>query len=468
MTAQPTRPLHRRPAVWVAAAVAVAVVLAAASVAVIRGRRGVGPTASQRVGALVATIPMGDSWSSAASWTYVQGDVGYVAWEENDKHLEVRSVELPGGRERWRVSLPSPGGQSWTGLIGFSGGVVAVPAEFPDRPGPAVALLGGAEKDRWTVPMRYSEALWFFAKTVVHTDEVNDRLDFLDARTGTVISSAPHPRSPVGHPFLLSVRTPADYTVPSATGDAPGRNTKGYPGVPGDHDPVVQFFPDGSARLFDAGTGALLARGSDVGEANDFFLAYDGRLYVAGTRSGYELVSYDLATLSGRRPLYRPEPAALLLDVAPCGRDRLCVLDQEGADDSTRLHAVKTDGGGEIWSRPAPGGRLLTGFGDRVLVRDDSGERSLLFDQDGQRIVDTPGRVVRVDLDTALVFSGRLTTSPANHHVTTLDVRTGRTVADLGTLGGIAAGDCSWNSTVILCPTAGDFRIWRIAVGSAG
>lgn len=457
----PRRRLHRRPAAWIVAGAVVALAaLAVTWFVVFRDRY---PRLDFQAVGSPAPISVGAGYGYSNAWTHVSGDIGYIAWQGGDKRMLVRSINLPAGDKNWETEVPASTDGGWAGIIGLADGVAVVPYRSSSTPVTVTVLRGEGTKDRWTLPLGYYDTLTFYEKTVVHNDRAAKKLVFLNAATGAEIRPVPDPPSQYGGtPAVLVARTPADYAGPAGIDDAPAGNTQAYVPSWGDDNRLVVINADKSMRIFDTTTGVPNTR-PNVAKPGDNLLVYDDKLYVAVTQGGYEIVAYDLNAATEPRTLYKAKDGERrLIDFAPCGKDRICALDQVSTDDATtELSAVDTGDGGEIWRAPARGMKRVTQVGDRALVR-SAEPRSMLFDPKGNKVMDRAGVAVRVDGGNVLVFAGALTTSASDLSVAGLGVHAAKPV-ELGLLQDAVGADCSWNSSVILCPSTKDFRIWRFA-----
>src|SRR5262249_46656562 len=91
--------------------------------------------------------------------------------------------------------------------------------------------------------------------------------------------------------IMLDVWTPKDLTGPA--------NLDGYPAAPdlGDDHRLLQITYDKQLNVVNADTGTVEKNQRGVGTTFDQYLAYDGKLYVFLSDSGYRIQAYDLNNL---------------------------------------------------------------------------------------------------------------------------------------------------------------------------
>ena len=188
---------------------------------------------------------------------------------------------------------------------------------------------------------------------------------------------------------------------------------------------------DKKLQVYDATSGSLGRSAGGVGDSYDTCLAHEGRLYVADHGDPYRITAYDLDTLDKPQIVYTAkDPHRKAKRLAPCGTDRVCVLDNVSSDaKTTEVAAVDTDAGGQQWRHAAPRADMLRPLGDGASL---------------------------------LVFSGSPSSSLAD--VGVVGVQTGdggRT--PLGTLTQAYPRTCSWNEAAILCAGDKRFTVLRFA-----
>jgi hypothetical protein len=148
--------------------------------------------------------------------------------------------------------------------------------------------------------------------------------------------------------------------------------------------------------------------------------------------------------------------------LAPCGEDRVCVLDSRSGSETVELAAVQVDGG-QLWRRPARDADSILPVGDRVLVATDSPDaRWTLRDSDGGELLSRDGTAVRVDDGNLLSFAGTFSTSSTDLSLAGVGALSG-SATELGPLPQTRGETCSWNRSVIACMADEQFVLWRYA-----
>jgi molecular chaperone HscA len=229
---------------------------------------------------------------------------------------------------------------------------------------------------------------------------------------------------------------------------------------------VVQIGADRSARVIDVETGEILKARPNVAAPDDWVLAHDERLLVASPTDG-NLFAYDLAALGQPRSVYSAvDQQHRVIDLAPCGSGRACLLEQANFDAKTNeLVSVDLDKGGARWREKAAEWETLVPVGEHVmLIRDSPEYTTALYDAGGKQVANRDGVGVRLNGGSMLFFSNYLTTSVDDPSVAGLTVGSAQPV-ELGPLKGVRTASCSWNTELIVCAGDTDFRIRRFAKG---
>jgi len=235
--------------------------------------------------------------------------------------------------------------------------------------------------------------------------------------------------------------------------------------VPDDDQRLVQIGADSVARVIDAGSGEVLSERGNVGDSSAKYLAYDGRLFVAGSDGGYQVDAYDLDSMGEPRNVYRaPDDERRLGGIAPCGEERVCLLDTRSSEaDTTEVAAIDVAGGGQKWREGSAGAEQLVPVGDGVLVQRTTGTPGWsLRDAEGAEVLRRDGTAVRLDAGNVLAFVGTLSSSEADLSIAGVGVEE-RKATELGPLRQARGATCSWNSQVIACMAETDFVLWRFA-----
>ena len=451
------RPWYRRPVWWAAAGAVVAVLVA--TVVVAFALRDSYPEAKFQSLDEVVSIAMGeDPESSQGAFTAIQGDRAYLAWQREDT-LEVIGVDLERRAELWRRPMPGPSEQ-WAGLTALPTAIVVRAHNTGlDEPRAFYVLDPGTGDVRWQRDTHGEDSLLYTPDVIVLTDRIGHALRGLDLRTGIQLWEKPLPKDQYDYDNVAVFRVTTDRRLAGpATLD--GSSTDIDP----DEHRIVLIGMDRVMRVYDVRDGQMLAERGNVGAPDDFYLAYGGRLFAASKDNGYRIDSYDLTRPGEPRSVYTvPQETRRLLDLAPCGEDRLCALDVANFDaESTELVAINTVDGGQLWRRPNPAGERLVTIGDRVMVTTtESPPVTRIFDPSGAEVANRPGTGARVNSGSALIFSAVSTTTG---DVSLAGVGThSRARTELGMMNDVRAGVCAWNAELIACPGTESFTIWRFA-----
>jgi outer membrane protein assembly factor BamB len=443
--------------IWLAAAAAAVVLLAAAGVAWFLNR-GPSDLAFQDVTEIVR-IGTGDT-SPPKAFTQVVGDRAYLAWQREDQ-LEVIAVNAGTGEEQWRVNAGGTSEQ-WGGIAAYPNVVVVFAFQgSASEPRSMYVHDAGDGQPLWSRDIYGEDQVLVYDEVVVLVDNQDDRLAGLDPRTGEERWATDNPRDDSDN---------ADASVFAATTEADFAGSAGATGAPfapsvDDDYRLVQVGADNKARVIDARTGAVLRERGNIGESSAKFLAYGGRLFVAGSGGGYQIDAYDLESMGDPATVYRaPDEKRSLTGLAPCGKDRICLLDSSSGDSATvEIASVDAAKGGQRWRQPAPEADALVPVGDGVLVLIGSGTSAwTLRDGEGKELVRREGTAARLDGANLLSFGGSLSSSPTDVSVAGVLVDGGK-VTELGPLHQARGESCSWNARVIACMTEKDFALWRFA-----
>ncbi len=452
------RPWFRKPVAWVpAAAVLVALAVLAG---VLYARRG-GPDQVNFADLTpLGRVPMTQD-SVSDTFTAVRDDqawLGYVAG--NALHLSGYDVRARHAQS-WQATVTAGDASSsvdWKWLVPLPGRVLAFANTFAtDKPG----LLVGVDtkgKETLRLGLGSSDRLVLTRSMIVLVDQTGDRLVGIDPATGRQAWATPDPKDQYGDADSIAFGVAGDLTGPSTV--------DGSPAAPDlTDDRIVQIGADKAARLIDATNGHVLKTQANVGDGSETYLAAGGRLYVADGGSGYKVFSYDLKTLGDQKLAYvTKDQDRRLQSMTPCGT-RVCLIDEASGDDSDQL--VAADPNGKSWARPVPSASRVVPLGDRVMVLGGSGDNryTKVFGPDGTVLLDAPGKQeigVRVTDGSVLLFSDELSTYPKDQTLTGYQTR-GGTPTQLGQIRAVRGASCSWNTTVLICPSDKDFGVWRFA-----
>ncbi|HWG99486.1 MAG TPA: Hsp70 family protein [Pilimelia sp.] len=451
-------PWHRRGGTWLAAGVA-SVVLAGSGVALWL-TRGPSEIDFQDV-AVVARIPTGDERPSYA-FTHVLGDRAVLAWQRGEQ-LEIVTADADSGAERWRRAVPGSAAQ-WKGVVAYPDALLAIADGSGDEPGTAYVLDPETGVGRWQREVADDDQLLVYDSVAVHVDTGQHRLVGLDLRSGAERWEWAFPRTDSGRAdaTVLPAVTVADLAGPAGADGVPLATR------PDDDRRVVVVGADQRARVIDARSGTVLAERGNVGDpGSGRYLAYDGRLFVAGAGDGYGVSAYELDGLGEPRSVYQSaDERRALHRLAPCGPGRVCVLDTRAYDSSTmEVAGIDAAKGGQRWRHPAAEADELLPVGESVLVQRTGGEVGwVLRDRDGAEVLRRDGFAVRVDAANLLSVVGGLTSGGSDLSVAGVGARSG-TATELGPLQQGRGGTCTWNTEVVACMGEEKFILWRFAAG---
>jgi hypothetical protein len=372
----------------------------------------------------------------------------------------VIAIDTGSGEERWRKPI-SERSEQWAGVRAFPHIVLVTSyASSSTEPRPFFVLDPASGRELWQRPVHGDDRIYVFDDVLVVADNENDRLQGFDVRTGKGRWTRENPKDEYGYTdaSVYAALTAEDLAGPATSGGGPLGTTGD------DEHRLVQIGSDRKARVIDARSGDVLSERGNVGDPTGNYLAYGGRLFVAGTSGGYQIVAYDLTAMGEPRSLYRaPDESRTLDELEPCGEERLCVLDGTSSSDATEVASIDVVKSGQVWRHKAPAAEDIVPVGDRVLVRRGTGETSwVLRDAEGKELASREGTAVRLDGGNVLSFTGSFGTSSADLSVAGVGAVSGE-VTELGPLPEARGESCSWNSKVVVCMTDTEFVLWRIA-----
>lgn len=453
----PARTWHKRPLLWLAAAVvALAGVVTAAALYFTRGYDEI---AFESVSELY-TVPLGKDESPYYTYTGFVGDRAYFAYERKDKRLEIIAVDPPSKKERWRKETASIS-ERWAGITVLPDVVVA----YEDRTSTSeyrnmIVMDADSGEKLWNRLIKGDDRALFGKDVMVLVDAAGDRLLGLDLRSGKEKWEQANPKDEYGDAddAVYQVLTVADVSGPS---DVRG---KPFAQRPDDDQRIVQIGADRSARVIDMTSGEVLKSRPNVADPDDQVIVYNGQLIVAAKDDSYRLSRYDLKSMGEPVNLYTSPAKERDLDLlAMCGEQRLCLLDTSGSDgNTTEVVAVDMEKGGELWREPAPQAELLIHFGDQVAARTITGEyRVRVFGNDGAELVDKEGAIARVDGGN-MIFLESSTDSVGDYSVAGLHAGSKKPI-EMGQLNDVRSSTCSWNNRYMICARQDDFSVSQFA-----
>ncbi|MEH1130427.1 Hsp70 family protein [Micromonospora sp. CPCC 206061] len=454
----PARALRKRPVLWLAAAVlALAGVVTATVVFLTSG--GYDKIAFEPVSELYS-IPVGKGETPYYAYTGFVGDHAYLAYEREDKRLEIVAVDPPGKKERWRKQTSSLS-ERWAGITVLPDVVVA----YEDRSSNSefrnmIVFDADSGDELWNRLIRGDDRAIFAKGVMVLVNKGEDRLLGLDLRTGTTRWEHENPKDGYGDgdDAVYQALTVADVSGPSDVRGTPFAQRLD------DDQRIVQIGADRSARVIDAVNGDVLKTRPNVADPDDQIVVYNGQMIVASVDESYRLSGYDLDSLGEPNNLYTsPDKERDLNLLAMCGEKRLCLLDTAGSDGTTtEVVAVDLEEGGRLWHKSAPQAELLIHFGDQVAARTITGDyRTLVFADDGTELVNREGAIARVDGGN-MIFLESSSDSVGDYSVAGLHTDAKRPI-EMGQLNDVRSWSCSWNNRYMVCARQDDFSVSQFA-----
>ncbi|HWB37709.1 MAG TPA: hypothetical protein VHA75_16970, partial [Rugosimonospora sp.] len=408
-------------------------------------------------------IPMGGADASpSATLTAVAGDRAYLAYGD-DSGLHVIVHPLAGGDDH-TVDLSTTAGANvqWQALVARDDAVLVYSYEYSgDKPVHIYALDPGSGAVRWDLHLTSSDSLVPAGPVLLWSDPDGHAVHGLDPKTGNERWRVDDPQQ---DGYAQATRLQAAYSGTDL--DAPSPVGDDAPLVlAGSH--VIQTVADGSARVIDVSNGHLVSA-NHVAESTDLVVGSGDRFYVASNSDAYRVTSYSLAKPdddSATKNLYTAPDAAHITAMVPCG-DGVCVLDRSNSDPKTATVRM-VDASGAHWNRLIAGADRLVPLASGVIVTGTDGDAfTQVLNASGEPVsLGTNGAQAtgaRVNGTSVLLFKGTLSTYPATVPLTGVGTRSGK-VTPLGTLDGVRAAACSWNSRYLVCPQESQFRVWTFA-----
>ena len=352
-------------------------------------------------------VSMGPDETPYYTWTQLLDDRAYFAYQREDKRIEVIAAEAKTGKELWRKQSQDTS-EEWGGITAVPGGVVVfAKSSLSDEPYDVSVWSADDGRRLWGMPIFGDDGVFFREDRLILVDRAQNRVAGFDLLSGSLKwqEKTPKDRFESTQTAVYGVSTPDDLAGPA---DALGR-----PFAPkaDDDQRIVQVSADKSMRVIDAASGKIGGTRTNVADKDDPAYAYDGRFVVA-TDAG--VFSYDLDSDAQPARIYSPaDDQHDVTGIAPCGEDRVCLLETTSFDaTTTELVAVDAEKGGAVWHKPAAGMERVVPVGDYVLVSGDSPDYVVsLFDAAGKVVHTQPGVGMRVNGGSVLLLSKYLTSS---------------------------------------------------------
>lgn len=285
----------------------------------------------------------------------------------------------------------------------------------------ALDPLGGEVMWRLAFSLQYDKVLLYDDVAIASLTESHD-IAALDLRTG------------VKRWAYMWLQRPLAFTPLRASGEFGEVAAYGSLPSPVDRRFVIHY-NDQPIEVRDRESGVLHQEFPAEAGPISAEIAFEGRLYSA-TRIG--VIQVDLQRGEPRR-VYPGDAYRL----TPCGPALLCILGDE-------LVVIDPATGRELWRRPAvwqSGGGL---FATSRAIRAPLADGYAIYDLNGKRLLTIHGNAGWVDDEHLLAWE-------TGSSVSVYSVRTGRSIR----LGDGVWGMCSWNRTMLACPTDRGVSVWR-------
>ncbi|MCM4077321.1 Hsp70 family protein [Paractinoplanes hotanensis] len=395
-------------------------------------------------------VPLGSAWKDAV----VRGDRAYLGSADYDTG-KVGVVAIDTGDTKPVWTNPAAGtADRWESMTALPDGVALFSeTDYDTDSSQLIVLSADRGEKRWERTLGENDIVYFAGDRAVVADRAGKQLLGLDLTTGEQRWAVPDPEGTPA-PALIAVTTPADLSGPAS---AQGRALA--PDL-GDDPRLVQIAADRSARVINA-DGKVLASRPNVARPDDEVIAHNGRLIVRGSEDIHRIVAYNLANLDGDTIVYTAGSAtARLSALAPCGDDRICMIEGAGyGDDRAKVVAVDVTDRKRVWEAAAPDADKIVPVGEAVLVSYSTTTR--LIDSDGTEVWARPAAAARLDATNVLEFSKPLAgyaddPALAGRHL-------GDDPVQLGPLADVQTDTCSWNSSHLACATRKDFIVVQYA-----
>jgi hypothetical protein len=453
---------YRRPVTWIAAGVAVLVLIGVAAV-VLLNRDPYREVSFASVVTEVNRIPTGAK-SISYAFTAVDENQAYLGYQQTDG-LHLIGYDLAQRKQQWTTTIKAPDSSaSWDGILALPDGGLLIEAHgfTGDRPY-TVFGVDSSGRQRWNSAFGAAGDIWVTGPAVVIVDKLGKRLVGLDPHSGDRKWALPDIKDEYGTSTvaIYPVFTEAEFAGPA------GFN--GLRAGPISDGRIVQLSADSSARVIDTATGSVTRTRGNIGDPRQATaLAYAGRLYLAAEASKYQLLSYDLDTLGAGKLVYAaPDANHRLKALAACG-SAVCLLDETNFDDKTaQVLAVDPGAASVTWHRPAHDADVLTPLGAGLMVQNtnSSSRYTQIFGGDGAVLLGDAGKDqtgVRLTGGSVLLFS-KVPQRYADDQSLYGFTLGSHTRTPLGDIKNIRSADCSWNTQLLVCPSDTDFGVWRFA-----
>ncbi|GAA1802870.1 hypothetical protein GCM10009682_25940 [Luedemannella flava] len=366
------------------------------------------------------------------------GDRAYAMWMAEDGTEWVGGIDLTTRRPLWpALSLGKFGDTN--GMQVSAGAILLLTEQGYDNPlikdgaDTIVVVDPATGKVAWTLPYSFNDCDWaVFADTVVLSCPDKGTVQGLDLRTGEARWST------TGAAVADGVNA-----VQGLDGFFPRH---GWSEEPSTSDQVVLHLTDGQVQVRDAASGAVVKQLSMPVLNGGQEVVVDGVLYqFTGTTSRSIALDGSAAPVDATLPV--PAGEARLY---PCGAGgRFCAVANVG-DERATVTMVDVPAGRTVWQvEVATQARDLIPSAAGLLV---PGQRSTVLGLDGSTLAELDGNAMWLESGNLLVLDGK---TVVGYQLAT------REKIELAQLPG--ARYCSWNSTMLTCPTTEGIGVYRYA-----
>ena len=372
----------------------------------------------------------------------------FTGWQDEDGTIKVSAADLHTGRQSWPARSP--------GKFSDFGGILAVPralllsVEHNDGTNPDRTMYiydPATGEKRWELPYDVADDLVFQDDVLIHMVAATGLTRAFTWATG-------EPR--------WSLVAGADRPIRSLGVHVPGDEDRGgrY-GLPIDfeQDHFVQVTKAGKAQTRSVANGEVLATATipaPAGSSGDTLVAYDNWLYdYELTADGSYRIRASRLDVPGASAIVYSGPAGHHFGgMAPCGPQRICVLDGGKSDETVMLTALDAASRRMLWQVEAPeSADTVLSLHGRSLV--SGGGETALYDKDGKQVFHSSAMIGWLDAEN--LFSAPLGEAGPATRIAAADGRA-------TTLGEVPAlsNFCSWTTERLVCPTETDLRLWSL------
>jgi hypothetical protein len=383
----------------------------------------------------------------------VLDDRAVLTWQRADGSVLMGGASLSSGAPLFG---PAPVGRydTWS-LTALPVGILVdgIQAGIGGRTISLVDADNGAT--RWRVDLASTGVdVFVMHAALVVASRADGEMRGLDWNTGRTLWMAKDPSG--ASQTTLAMVKPFDYLRPDPGGPSVFAT-----------DLVLRVGRDGVVRTYDAGTGRETGhRAAAGGEV----MAFDGTVYAVAA-DPHRLLTYPVNDDRPARVIYQAPPGTTgLRSLAPCGVDRICLI-EDGTSGGLAV-AVDVATGVRRVLAPASPGDSLRAVGNRPLLDGRGTGRPALLDPAGGDATPlvpagAPAYAARVDPTAVLSFEFAPGPSlPAGDEYTDLWIfgiyPEDGSLRPLGKVI-VSASGCSFDNRFLVCPTRTGLGIWRFA-----